>query len=68
MRNRITRPSLVTLATRFFAYAQLRKKQSVETGELASALGTPGQERDLLRRMAHSLRGKDFRASSGSEW
>ena len=43
------------LATRFFAYAQLRQKETVRTGELREELAiSPARERDLLRRLARS--------------
>jgi len=43
------------LATRFFAYAQLRQKETVRTGELQEELAiSPARERDLLRRLARS--------------
>jgi len=44
-------------ATQFFAYVQMRRLQTVRTGELLGALGiTPQQERELLSRLArHSL-------------
>lgn len=46
---------LGNLATRFFAYTQMRKKETIQTGEMAKVLGlTPMQERDLLRRLAKS--------------
>jgi predicted transcriptional regulator of viral defense system len=46
---------LGNLSSRFFAYAQLRKKDIIRTGELASVLGiTESQERDLLRRLSKS--------------
>jgi predicted transcriptional regulator of viral defense system len=47
--------SLGDLATQFFAFVQLRKKQTVSTGELAAVLQiSPEQEWDLLRRLARS--------------
>ena len=46
---------LGNLATRFFAYTQLKGKDIVRTGELAPVLGiTASQERDLLRRLSVS--------------
>ncbi len=46
---------LGNLSSRFFAYAQLRKKDIIRTGELAPVLGVTGsQERDLLRRLSNS--------------
>ncbi len=48
-------PELGNLSSRFFAYAQLRKKDIIRTGELAPVLGiTESQERDLLRRLSKS--------------
>jgi predicted transcriptional regulator of viral defense system len=48
-------PELGNLSSRFFAYVQLRKKDTVRTGELAPVLGiTESQERDLLRRLSKS--------------
>jgi predicted transcriptional regulator of viral defense system len=39
--------------TQFFAYVQMRRLQTVRTGELVGALGiTPQQERELLSRLA----------------
>ena len=53
MNNR--RAALGDLATRFFAYIQLKKKDTVKTGELSPVLGiSREQERDLLRRLARS--------------
>ena len=49
------RKSLGQLETLFFAYAQMRKLQTVRTAELAGPLGiTAKQERELLGRMARS--------------
>lgn len=46
---------LGNLASRFFAYAQLKGKDIVRTGELAPILGiSVPQERDLLRRLSES--------------
>lgn len=43
------------LATRFFAYVQLRQKETVSTGELQKELAiSSARERDLLRRLARS--------------
>jgi predicted transcriptional regulator of viral defense system len=43
------------LATRFFAYVQLKRKETVATGELQDQLAiSPAKERDLLRRLARS--------------
>jgi len=43
------------LSARFFAYAQLKRKEIVRTGELISILGiTPSQERNLLSRLSKS--------------
>jgi predicted transcriptional regulator of viral defense system len=48
-------PELGNLSSRFFAYVQLREKDTVRTGELAAVLGiTESQERDLLRRLSGS--------------
>ncbi len=48
-------PELGELSSRFFAYIQLKKKEIVRTGELASVLSiTESQERDLLRRLSDS--------------
>ena len=48
-------PELGNLSSRFFAYVQLRKKDTVRTGELSPILGiTESQERDLLRRLSRS--------------
>jgi predicted transcriptional regulator of viral defense system len=48
-------PELGNLSSRFFAYIQLKKKDIVDTGELAPVLGITGsQERDLLRRLSNS--------------
>ena len=48
-------PELGNLSSRFFAYAQLKKKDIIRTGELSPVLGiTESQERDLLRRLAQS--------------
>jgi predicted transcriptional regulator of viral defense system len=57
MRNIMKRPGpeLGNLSSRFFAYAQLKKKDTIKTGELAPVLGiTESQERDLLRRLSDS--------------
>ena len=46
---------LGSLASRFFAYIQLKEKEIVRTGELFPILGiTATQENDLLRRLAGS--------------
>jgi len=46
---------LGSLASRFFAYTQLKKKEIVRTGELSPILEiTPTQENDLLRRLSAS--------------
>ncbi len=48
-------PELGNLSSRFFAYVQLKKKDIVRTGELASVLDiTVSKERDLLRRLSGS--------------
>jgi len=48
-------PELGNLSSRFFAYVQLKKRDTVRTGELGSVLGlTESQERDLLRRLSNS--------------
>lgn len=48
-------PELGTLASSFFAYVQLKKKDVIRTGELAQVLGiTESQERDLVRRLSRS--------------
>lgn len=48
-------PELGQLSSKFFAYVQLKKKDTIRTGELASVLGTTAsQERDLLRRLSDS--------------
>ncbi len=50
-----TGSGLGNLASRFFAYVHLKKKDIVRTGELTSVLGISRlQERDLLRRLARS--------------
>jgi predicted transcriptional regulator of viral defense system len=57
MRNIMKKPGpeLGNLSSRFFAYVQLKKKDTVRTGELALVLGITGsQERDLLRRLSDS--------------
>jgi predicted transcriptional regulator of viral defense system len=46
-------PELVSLSSRFFAYAQLKKLKIVRTGEIAPILKITGsQERDLFRRLS----------------
>ena len=46
---------LGNLATRFFSYVQMRKKRTVQTGEIAPILGlSSSQEKDLLRRLGRS--------------
>ena len=48
-------PELGDLSSRFFAYAQLRKKDIIRTGELGPVLGIKkSQEHDLLRRLSKS--------------
>ena len=48
-------PELGQLSSKFFAYVQLKKMDTVRTGELAVALGvTKSQERDLLYRLSDS--------------
>lgn len=48
-------PELGQLSSKFFAYVQLKKKDTVRTGELVAALGvTKSQERDLLYRLSDS--------------
>ena len=48
-------PELGDLSSRFFAYVQLKKKDIIRTGELASVLGiTESKERSLLHRLSHS--------------
>jgi predicted transcriptional regulator of viral defense system len=48
-------PELGNLASRFFAYAQLKKRDIIRTGELAPVLGiTESKERDLLHRLSKS--------------
>ena len=48
-------PELGNLSSRFFAYVQLRKKDTVRTGELAPILDiNESEERDLLRRLSGS--------------
>lgn len=50
-----TGPELGNLASRFFAYIQMKKQDIVRTGDLAPVLGIGRlQERDLLRRLARS--------------
>jgi hypothetical protein len=45
--------ALGRIETRLFAYVQMRRLQTVRTGELVHALGlTPQQERELLSRLA----------------
>ena len=49
------RMELGNLATRFFAYVQLRQQDMVRTGEISPVLGiTASQERDLFRRLSES--------------
>ncbi len=46
-------PELGELSSRFFAYVQLKQKDTVRTGELSSVLGiTESQERSLFHRLA----------------
>jgi predicted transcriptional regulator of viral defense system len=55
MRNIMKRrgPELGQLSSKFFAYVQLKKKDTLRTGELGSVLGVDeSQERDLLRRLS----------------
>jgi predicted transcriptional regulator of viral defense system len=48
-------PELGNLSSRFFAYVQLKKKDTIRSGELCPVLGITGsQERDLLRRLSNS--------------
>jgi predicted transcriptional regulator of viral defense system len=48
-------PELGDLASRFFAYMQLRRKAMVRTGEIVPVLNiTQAQETDLLRRLSES--------------
>ena len=48
-------PELGELSSRFFAYVQLKQKDTVRTGELSSVLCiTQSQERGLLHRLADS--------------
>jgi predicted transcriptional regulator of viral defense system len=48
-------PELGDLSSRFFAYVQLKEKNIVRTGELASVLGiTESQERSPLHRLSNS--------------
>jgi predicted transcriptional regulator of viral defense system len=48
-------PELGSLSSRFFAYIQLKQKDTVRTGELSPVLDiTASQERDLLRRLSES--------------
>lgn len=48
-------PELGQLSSKFFAYVQLKKKDTIRTGELTAALGvTESQERNLLYRLADS--------------
>jgi predicted transcriptional regulator of viral defense system len=48
-------PELGDLSARFFAYVQLRKRDTIRTGELASILNiTESQERSLLHRLSKS--------------
>ena len=48
-------PELGELSSRFFAFVQLKQKDTVRTGELSSVLGiTESQERSLLHRLANS--------------
>ena len=46
--------ALGKIETQLFAYVQMRRLQTVRTGELLAVLGiTPQQERELLSRFAH---------------
>jgi predicted transcriptional regulator of viral defense system len=48
-------PELGSLASRFFAYAQLKKLDTIRTGEIAPVLGiSAAQENDLFRRLSKS--------------
>ena len=48
-------PELGDLSARFFAYVQLRKRETIRSGELASVLDiTESQERGLLHRLSKS--------------
>ena len=48
-------PELGELSSRFFAYIQLKQKDTIRTGELASVLGIPAsKERSLLHRLSNS--------------
>jgi len=48
-------PELGELSSRFFAYVQLKQKDTVRTGELFSVLGiTESQERSLFHRLANT--------------
>jgi predicted transcriptional regulator of viral defense system len=48
-------PELGDLASRFFAYIQLKNKDIIRTGELSPVVGISApQERDLLRRLSSS--------------
>lgn len=48
-------PELGSLASRFFAYAQLKKLEIVHTGEIVPVLNiSSSQERELFRRLARS--------------
>jgi predicted transcriptional regulator of viral defense system len=50
---KMKKPELGPLEMQFFAYAQMRKKVLVRTGELTDVLGiNPKQERELLSRMS----------------
>jgi len=49
------RMELGSLATRFFAYVQMRQQDVVRTGDIRPVLGiTASQERDLFRRLSES--------------
>jgi len=48
-------PELGELSSRFFAYVQLKQKDTVRTEELSSVLGiTESQEHSLFHRLANS--------------
>jgi predicted transcriptional regulator of viral defense system len=48
-------PELGELSSRFFAYIQLKQKDTIRTGELASVLDIPAsKERSLLHRLSNS--------------
>lgn len=50
--KQLPRPRLGPLETQFFAYVQMRRKGTVRSGEISSALGiTAAQETDLFRRL-----------------